>query len=147
MLAANGGKCASLSVSFFLSVFFLPSFLFFHSLSFYFLFLIIKMGHIYCSLCFLMFQLLKKSLSTSIFLAQDVPDPPHADPALDLGPTCLPKMLQSSVREQDLEPRIWLSVCSLYCQKVTHFIVQNDLTPESGWGFDSSHRQLWPSRD
>ena len=58
------------------------------------------------SLCFLMFRLLKKSLSTSIFLAQDVTDPPHADPALDLGPTCFPKSLQSSVWEQDLEPRI-----------------------------------------
>ena len=78
---SNGGKCASLSVSFFFLSFFFPSFLpslFFHSLSFYFLFLIIKMGHIYCSLCsitvitLLMFQLLKKSLSTSIFLARDV---------------------------------------------------------------------------
>lgn len=95
-----------------------------------------------------MFKLLKKSLSTSIFLAQDVPDPPHADPALDLGPTCLQESLHSSVWEQDLEPRIWLPVCSLYCQKVAYFIVQkNYLTPESGWGFDISHRQLWPNRD
>lgn len=66
MLAANGGKCASLPVSFFLSFFFLPSF-FIHSLSFYFLFLIIKTGHIYCSLCSITVVLFDVSIAQEIF--------------------------------------------------------------------------------
>ena len=134
---SNGGKCASLSVSFFfLSFSFLPSFPFFSFLVFLFSFSDNQNGpHI------LFFVLYYSHYAFDVSIAQEIfehihlsgtrcPGPPHADPAPDLGPTCLPKSFQSSVWEQDLELRIWLPVYSLYCQKVLHFIVQkSDLTP------------------
>ena len=115
---------------------FLPSFLFFSFLVFLFSFSDNQNGpHI------LFFVLYYSHYAFDVSIAQEIfehihlfgtrcPGPPHADPAPDLGPTCLPKSFQSSVWEQDLELRIWLPVYSLYCQKVLHFIVQkSDLTP------------------